>query len=30
VKALAPGDPVLTFIKNDPDLESLWLDPALR
>ena len=30
VKSLAPGDPVLTFIKNDPDLESLWRDPALR
>ncbi len=30
VKSLAPIDPVLTFIKNDPDLESLWRDPALR
>ena len=30
VKSLAPSDSVLTFIKNDPDLEGLWRDPAIR
>ena len=30
VQALSADNPRLIFIKNDPDLESLWLDPALR
>ncbi|MGD1097182.1 MAG: protein kinase [Bryobacteraceae bacterium] len=29
VKSLPVGDAALTFIKNDPDLEALWHDPAL-
>jgi len=30
VQSLRPDDPLLIFIKNDPDLELLWRDPALR
>jgi tetratricopeptide (TPR) repeat protein/TolB-like protein len=29
VKSLKPGDAALVFLKSDPDLESLWKDPAL-
>jgi tetratricopeptide (TPR) repeat protein len=30
VQSLRPDDPLLIFVKNDPDLELLWRDPALR
>jgi len=30
VRALPPNSPSLTYIKNHPDLGSLWRDPALR
>ena len=29
VKSIPPGDPSLVFIRKDPDLEPLWLDPSL-
>ena len=29
VKSLGPGNALLTYLKNDPDLEALWRDPAL-
>lgn len=29
LKSLPPSDTAMNFLKNDPDLESLWRDPSL-
>jgi tetratricopeptide (TPR) repeat protein/DNA-binding winged helix-turn-helix (wHTH) protein len=30
VRMLSPNDPILAYVRNHPDLESLWRDPALQ